>query len=282
MIAVLPISDIDLPAATLFMREHLNPAIPHETWMAAFRRGWLPDKPNNGFMLQDDGRIVGVLGAIYSEQLIGGVLELFCNITSIIVLPEYRGRTMDLFAHCLGQKVFNFTDLTASPAVEKMCRFFKFRTLQDGEYVFPNLPVPDALFGLEAVAAERAEAVLPPEVARIHRDHDGLPWVERLVIGRAGAYCLVIWRRSQVRRFSAANILYVSDERLFRVCYWGICGHLLLRKGLVASRIGRRFLSAPPPLSVNRASTQALLYRGKPIPDGQVASIYSELVALPL
>jgi len=282
MIVVLPVSDADLPDVTQFMRQHLNSAIPQDAWTAAFRRAWLPDKPNNGFMLKDDGRIVGVLGAIYSEQLINGALRRFCNITSIVVLPEYRGRTLDLFARCLGQKSFNFTDLTPSAAVEKICRLLKFRPLVAGEYLCAHLPVPPVLMGVEVVGDERAASVLPAHAAKVYRDHGGIPWAERLTIGRNGAYCLVIYCRSRVQSRNGASILYFSDEALFRKYYWAIGGHLLLRKGLIGSRVSRRFFTTPPPLSISRSDTQTLLYKGEDLPDSQIASVYSELVALPL
>jgi len=281
MTVVAPISDVDLPDATQFMRENLNPRIPQEVWLAAFRRKWLQEKPNNGFMLRDQGRIVGTLGAIYSEQQIAGVRRLFCNITSIVVLPEYRGRTLDLFARCLGQKAFNFTDLTPSPAVEKICKLLKFRTLVSGEYVCPHLPVLPAMAGLRVVPNETAESALPAHVARIHRDHGDLPWLQRLVIGKRDRFCLVIYRRSQVRNLKSAGVLYFSDADLYRDYYWAIGGHLLLRDGLIASRVSRRFFGTPPPLSLSRDS-QALLYRGADLPDSDVPSIYSELAALPL
>lgn len=281
MTVVAPISDADLPDATQFMRENLNPRIPHEVWLAAFRRNWLTGKPNNGFMLCDQGRIVGTLGAIYSEQEIAGVRRLFCNITSIVVLPEYRGRTLDLFARCLGQKEFNFTDLTPSPAVEKICKLLKFRTLTAGEYVCPHLPVPPATAGLRVLPNETAGSALPTHVAKVHRDHSDLPWLQRLVIGRPNRFCLVIYRRSQVRNWKSASVLYFSDPALYREYYWAIGGHLLLRNSLIASRVSRRFFSSPPPLSLSRES-QTLLYRGADLGDSDVPSIYSELAALPL
>ena len=282
MIALAPITDEDLPDATRFMREQLNQAIPHETWMAAFSHGWTADKPNNGFMLKDGGRIVGVLGAIYSEQDAGGGCHRFCNLTSLCVLPQYRGRTLDLFAKCLGQSGYNFTNFTPNPAVEKMSSLLKFRRIAGGEYVLPHVPVPPAAHRLSVVPADRAADALPAGIARVYRDHRGLPWLASLVIGRGEQHCLVFYRDARISRFKAAAILYVSDPELFRRYSQAIGGHLLLRRGIVASRVQRRFFGAPPPLAVERPDWQARFYRGRDLDDAAISNLYSELVALPL
>src|SRR5947208_3591058 len=98
MISVLPITDEDLPATALFMYQHLNSNIPLATWVDAFSRSWAAVKPNNGFMLRDGDAMVGVLGAIYSDQEINGNIINFCNLTSLFIFPKYRGRTLALFA----------------------------------------------------------------------------------------------------------------------------------------------------------------------------------------
>src|SRR5215204_5643940 len=67
-----PIKDADLDAVGSFLHEHLNPGISAEAFAQAFRYAWYPEKPNNGFMLEAHGSIVGVLGAIYSKRKVNG------------------------------------------------------------------------------------------------------------------------------------------------------------------------------------------------------------------
>ena len=282
MIAIAPITNDDLFEATRFMREQLNHAIPHETWIAAFSQGWAADKPNNGFMLKDDSQIVGVLGAIYSEQQAGGNRQRFCNLTSLCVLPQYRARTLDLFARCLGQSEYNFTNFTPNPAVEKMSKLLKFRRIEGGDYVLPHVPLPPTANRLSVVPGNRAAQVLPSEIARVYRDHSGLPWLESLIIGRGEQHCLVFYRAARISRLRAAAIVYVSDPELFRRYSRTIGGHLLLRHGLFASRVQRRFFSTAPPLAVGRPDDQARFYRGSALSDADISNLYSELVALPL
>jgi hypothetical protein len=284
MISVAPIADKDLFDATLFMHEQLNRAIPHDAWISAFRHRWSAEKPNNGFMLKDEDRIVGVLGAIYSEQMAGGSRQRFCNLTSLCLLPQYRGRTLDLLAKCLGQTEYNFTNFTPNSSVEKICGLLKFRKLAQGEYILPHLPLPLATTGLRVVTGDHAEEVLPVEVARVYRDHCTLSWLSSLIIGRGEQYCLVFYKRAPIRRFAtaAAAIVHVSDPELFLRYSLPIGGHLLLRHGILASRIDRRLLHAAPRFAVERPDRQARLYRGRTLDDTEISNLYSELVALPM
>src|ERR1043166_807240 len=91
-----PIREEDLPGFCGFLSEHLRRYRSPEEWAKAFRQNWCPGKPNNGFLLRADGRIVGGIGAIYAQRRVRGRLERFCNITSWCVLDEFRPQSMRL------------------------------------------------------------------------------------------------------------------------------------------------------------------------------------------
>lgn len=288
MISVSPIADADLHEATLFMQRHLNPAIAHGVWLAAFRQPWMEDKPNNGFMVRDGGEIVGVLGALYSRQRVppGGEERRFCNLTSLILLPAYRSRALDLLARCLGQPGFEFTNLTPNPAVKRICTMLKFHELPQGEHVFPLPPRPS--FGVSVRGAGQAgfEALLSPEEARVYADHRPFPWLHALALRtRGGASCLAFYTRSQVGRvrLPAARFLHVGDPELFVAQLGAVGAHLALRHGILVGRIESRLLSParPPAFAVERPEGQARLYRGALAP-AAVSNIYTERVALPI
>ena len=63
-------------------------------------------------MLRDGQRVVGTLLALYSERLVEGRLERFCNLTSWCVLPDYRSRSISLLTALLRQHGYHFTVLT--------------------------------------------------------------------------------------------------------------------------------------------------------------------------
>jgi len=49
--------------------------------------------------------------ALYSERLVEGRLERFCNLTSWCVLPDYRSRSISLLTALLRQHGYHFAVL---------------------------------------------------------------------------------------------------------------------------------------------------------------------------
>ena len=58
-----PIRDENLPEFCRFLCENLSRERSAEEWAKAFAQDWCPSKPNNGFLIRHEGRIVGGIGA---------------------------------------------------------------------------------------------------------------------------------------------------------------------------------------------------------------------------
>jgi len=282
--AVSPIQDGDLPEVAAFWNRQLNPGIPCDVWVQAFGHPWMPDKPNNGFQLRAEGRLVGALGAIYSRQLVGGETRDFCNLTSLIVDPAFRARAMDLLSACLAQKNLCFTDFTPTPAVAKMLKLLRFTELPSGEYLVPHLPLPPSAAGLVAIEdAPELDRCLSGAAARLWRDHRTIPWLKRFAVGDGAQWCLVFWKPAVIKGMPAANIVGVSDARLYETWHQAIGGRLLLHHGLVASRVDAHLPPHENWSAICRPVAMPHLVRAAPpLPADQVSFLYSELVALPL
>ena len=82
-----PITDADIAAVADFLRVNYKDRIP---WVI-MAGPWKVDAPNHGFMLHDGQRIVGAHTAFYSERLVAGIAERFCDLGTWYVLPvEWR------------------------------------------------------------------------------------------------------------------------------------------------------------------------------------------------
>ena len=139
--ALEPIRDEDLLDFCRFLTANLSAQRAPEQWADAFRHDWGVAKPNNGFLLRDEGRIVGGIGAIYAERTIRGRPEHFCNITSWCVLDAYRSQSMRLAMAVVSQPGYHFTDLTPTEVVSKTLQFLKFKPMNERQAVWPNVPV---------------------------------------------------------------------------------------------------------------------------------------------
>jgi hypothetical protein len=279
-----PIRDEDLPEFCRFLTEHLSAERTPEAWAQAFRQTWCADKPNNGFLLRHEGRIVGGIGAIYAERLVRGLPERFCNITSWCVLDEFRTHSGRLAMAVVSQPGYHFTDLTPTEVVSKTLQFFKFKPMDERHLLWPNLPWPFAALGGVQVVTDpaRIAEVLAPADAKAFHDHRHLPWLRHLAVGRAAAWCHVVWRATRLKNVTGAMVLAFSDAELFLHHRLVVASHLLLRHGLPYTRVEARLLPRVPKPSLELAGYRNKVFRSDTLAPADMSNLYSELVALDL
>lgn len=289
MLRVEPITDQRLESACRFLRQQLNPAIALQTWMAAFLQPWHLEKPNNGFMLCAGEDIVGVFMANYSQQMIGGRWESFCNAHSWVVLKPHRTHSRQLLKAILQQPGFHFLITTPNPRVVAIFRRLKFpfmtkpfQFMAPRLTLLPCLPWPLCGFSRPQILDDPEEmaASLPAEEATVLRDHQVFPWLIHRVIGRPGAFCHVILKKRRWKRLPHGAILYISDPALFLKWQRPLGGYLLSRYGMVTMAVASRFLPAVPQISATIRDWQPKMFLSDTLGEGQMRNVYSELMAL--
>ena len=282
MIQTAPIASSDLGEVGRFLSEHLNRRISPEAWVASLSHPWAESRPNHGMQLRDDGRLVGVFCAIYSDQWIDGRLERFCNPHSWCVLPDYRAHSIGLILPLLKQPGYHFTMYTPNPKVAEVFRGLRFRDLDDGLYYFVNLPTLAASGAGRFAESDPARIPdrLDGPLRRDFEQHRSIPWLRFVAFGRADDACLAIYKRDTVKQIPSARILHLSDPAALE--RHGAClrTHLLLHAGLPLSRIEARFVSGRPAFAVRRRRHQPKLVLSKTLKDAQFRDVYSELMAL--
>jgi hypothetical protein len=278
-----PIVDTDLAGVAKFLSANLSSQFTTDQWESAFSQDWSANKPNNGFMLCDDERIVGVVGALYSQQMVNGKLVDVCNINSWSVLSQYRSDSIYLLIKIIRQPGFHFTILTPRLQEMEIYRFLKFRTIVTRMIVTANLPWPFArLRGVHSVTDIGAlQQGLCLNDARVHREHTSSPWLKHIAIGVDGEYCYVIYQRITLKSMPTAAVLYVSDIALFNK-YRLALGNALLKSGLLFMRLESRFKTNQPKLSLLQNYPTPTLVLSDLLKDSDVQNIYSERAALNL
>ncbi len=281
---VQPILAQDVDAVGQFLHESLSRRILPQAWSDSLRHRWAAGQPNFGMqLLTDDGRRVGVLCAVYSDQQIDGKLERFCNPHSWCVLDEYRHASISLVLAVLKQRDYHFTMFTPNPKVAQVFMGLRFRMLDDALFYFPNLPRPWPAGGgsfaearLDRIAVHLQGAALAEFEA-----HRSLPWLHFVAFGQPGDACLAIYKRGRWKKMPCAMLAHLSDAAAAQRH-----GHLLrahlLRHGLPVSRIEARFLKAAPSLTYRTKRLQPKLVLTRTLADSKIRDIYSELMALDL
>ena len=279
-----PIADADLPGFCRFLSENLSRDRAAEEWAKAFTQDWCPSKPNNGFLIRHEGRIVGGIGAIYAERPIRGRTERFCNITSWCVLDAFRAQSMRLAMAVTGQAGFHFTDLTPTEVVSKTLQFLKFKPMNERHAVWPNLPLPFGwLDGIRVVSdPEQLGRLLAPDDVKAYRDHRHLPWLKHLAVGHTGAWCYVVWKRTRLKGITGAMLIAVSDPELLLRCRLALDSHLLVHHGLWYTRVESRLLPRLPTLCFELSGYRNKVFKSDTLSAADISNLYSELAALDL
>jgi hypothetical protein len=282
-VTIAPIADADLPAVGAFLTGELNPRVAPEAWASAARTPWPGERPNAGYMLLDDGRVVGAHLAFYSERAIDGRPERFCNLGAWCVEPKYRLHGLRLLKALLAQDDYHFTDLSPSGSVVDINERLKFAFLDTETAVSPNLPWP-TLPGRTAILTDRAaiEVALSGDELALYRDHADLGAARHLVIRRGERSCYVVFRADRRKGLPLfASILHVGDQDLFRAASRRLGRHLLLRHGLPAMLTERHVVERPQTISYTLKTPRRKMFRSASLKPAQIDYLYSELVCLP-
>jgi len=281
MVAVLPIAAKDLPEACRFLARGFQASDAQDAWMAAFSQSWAEHQPNHGYMLQDKGQIVGVIGAIYSDQMIRGRHERFCNVNNWYVDPAYRQHSILLLSRLLTQKGVHFTNLTPRADLLRLFTALKFQYVDDGRVIY-ILNVPQLRLRDSKVLTDPDEivAVLSWADAKVFRDHVSCLGLKQVALGsKADGFCHVAFCKTTVRRIPCITILHISNPMRFSRHLPALRRHFL-RYGAPLAQVESRLLSATPHLAIELKRAPHKMFLSHTLAPGDVTSLYTELAAM--
>lgn len=277
-----PILEPDLDAVAAFLHEELNSRVPVRAWIGLLSPPWRADAPNSGFHLVQGGAVVGAYAAVYSERDVDGAARRFCNLAAFCVRQEHRAQSLRLLRAVLGQKGYEFTDLSPSGNVVALNERMGFERLDTATKVTLNLPA----VGRGAVAVSEDPAVIAATLrgrdAVIHRDHRDAAAARHLVVTGADGYAYLVFRKDRRKGMPIfATPLYAGGSRaLLRAAWPQVASRLLLKHGLAATLAERRTLGFAPSVGLELTAPRAKMFRSKTVDAAQVDYLYSELTLL--
>ncbi len=278
-----PITDQDVAAVADFLHANLNSRVLASAWARAMSVPWKVTAPNHGFLLRDGQHVVGAHLAFYSERVIAGEAERFCNLGAWCVLPDYRFHSVRLLKALLAQDDYHFTDLSPSGNVVSLNARLGFRSLDTSTALVPNLPWP-SLIRRTRISADPdvIDSTLAGAELELYRDHAQAAAVRHLVLIRGGDYCYVMFRKVRRKNLPLfAAILHVGNPELFRRAVLPLARHLLIRHRILATLAELRIVGSRPRLSLMLPSPRPKMYRSASLEQRQIDDLYSELVCVP-
>lgn len=281
-VTIAPILEPDRERVGRFLESELNNRVSAESWARALAVPWQVEQPNAGFMLLDDGEIVGVHLAFYSEREIDGRTERFCNLGAWCVLESHRLHALRLLKALLAQDGYHFTDLSPSGNVIKLNQRLGFQSLDTRTSLVSNLPWP-TVPGRGRIITDPAEIerALGPEDLRLYRDHANAGAAFHLALQRDGASCYVVFRRDRRKGLPVfATLLHVSDPQVLQRMWRPLSRHLLLRHGALATLVEHRVAGGRPPGSIELRTPRPKMFKSPSLRPAQIDYFYSELVCV--
>jgi acetoacetyl-CoA synthetase len=295
-VGVRPAARADIPAVCDLLHEaSLSGAfgsVGRETWRRLFDYEWLEEKPDLGYVLMNQGKIVGFLGTIYALREIDGKEGVFCNYTSWYVRPEYRGSGIALLRAAMRDNGVTYTSFTPSALTRQTFEMLEFSLVGNRRFVLPPCwnaetlrhPRPEISLNTETI-----RYALDKRLRRIFDDH--APHCLQLLVRDGSQKALVVVKRRRMSvpglsrilpsraRIPYSEILYCSDPSVFT-------RHLERIKLAILRRQKTAFLVADSRLFERKPRGLAIqdhtLFRSPVFQSGDLDKLYSELVLLPL
>lgn len=274
------ISESTLPEFAAFLEANMPAKRSAKDWVSGLKTSWGATRPNYGFLMRDDGKVVGGIGAYYADRVVRGRMEHFCNITSWCVLESHRKYSMQLAMSLVAQTDYHFTDFSPTKIVAGALQFLNFKSLDEGVAVIPNVPVP-YLSGRVITDPEKMEKAISGEMAKIWHDHSSFPWLKHLIVGGPTGWCHVIYKQREFKGFPCAKIIYVSDGDLFVDRINCLAWHLFWR-GILTTHVEKRVLPRLPKLALVRTGFNPKQFLSATLEAKDIDYLYSETVALDL
>lgn len=268
-------SDFEEVYDTFLVGENLHDS--PEGYRPLFSTRWSSDATSFGFVMENAGRIVGVLGTLYSDRLIKDRYERFCNLHTWFVKAEYRGYSLALMRPVTRLKNCTITDLSPSRPVVQISKRLGFQELDSRlTILLPFLFRSRSQITFPEPADD--PQLLSDQERRILADHASLSCGQLLVSSANGGRCLIVYRTIR-QRLHYCYLDYVSNWECFEKHSLAIRRELTRRSGCRLVAVNRRSLSSkrlPATLTLPVGIPQ--LYKSSSVEPSRIDTLYSEIL----
>lgn len=265
------------------LRAH-DPTLTKEQWRRIFTYGWHNPDGHVGYALVDDGAPVGFVGLIFSEMVIDGTPEKFCNVTSWVVNENYEASAAALVLPLRELKEHTITNLTSNLRAYRVFSRLGFEILETHTRLALSVPGVVAPSRFTCTVVHEPDVIAPKlDEAHARILHDHLPYAQHLwAVSDFGA-CYVVYSHVRNALFNTVRIQYVSDAEHFVVMWPHIQRSLHRRHRCWLAECDQRFTrDGKLAYSLRRRLPLPRLFKSARLRADQITGLYSEMVLLNL
>jgi hypothetical protein len=252
------IEDADIPAVMDLLARGYGKARPRAFWAEVFaglsRRSVPAGFPRYGYVIESDGKLVGVIILIFSTIWKGGTATVRCNGSGLYVEPAFRMYAPLLASRALKDRSVTVLNITAAPHTHKMVEASGFTKYSDG--IFAAFPV---LSRAEKDAVRIIGAADEPDVP--FDRHERVLLLEHADYGCTSLWCVTperaypfVFRPRTVKILPCVQLVYCRDVESFirfaRPIGWHLAQRLQLlvildANGPIPGLVGKYFGKMP-------------------------------------
>ncbi|NPV57067.1 MAG: hypothetical protein HPY76_10420 [Anaerolineae bacterium] len=270
----------DFDAAYPLLAAFNNPNLGQTEWQRLFQPRWRSPYEHIGYLLEDGGRAVGFMAAIYAKRPLKARQEVFCSLSSWRVLPPYRQESLGMLVAALKEPGVTYTDFTGNK-VAPLLRSFGFRQLGEQYYILLPLPTwAGVTHGCRLVwEGAEIEAGLSGGALQTYHDHADM-LCRHALLQTPDGNCHLIYRPAYKKRLPVAQVLYLSDRAVFQRHAAHAATAFCLRERVAGLMVNGHMLTQPPAAALTVPQRQSFLFRSKSVLPEEMDYLYSELVLL--
>ena len=258
-----------------------NPHITRDRWQRLFACTWPVDEPSRALVLRDGDRYVGIACTLFSDRLIAGRRERWCNVNSWYVEPGYRAQSLELMAAALSVPCDTMTALTPMRAHLPFYEEMGLQHLESGFRILLPAPTLPLTSGFRATRdPQRIADLLDGEERTAFLQHREQTCQHLLIYGKS-ARCYIAFTRTPGRRVTFSHIHHIGHLDLFLAALNLVKRELYRANRTLFTMIEERFLRGHPITHSRPASLKApRLFRSTRLRPEQIDNLYSEMVVL--
>jgi GNAT superfamily N-acetyltransferase len=186
----------------------------HETKRKLFAKQFDCEENFHGILIEDKGKVIAYLGLIFSERTFGNQVYKFCNLTSFLIDPAYRGQklTHKIIDEVLKLGDYTITAITPIPSLYRMYESKGLKKLDDYRSVFWKFK-GYSLSEWKIISSEsEIKELLDENNLKIYSDHNQFS-CQTLVFSNGIETLLLIGKEisAQKRRFITGRIINYLD-----------------------------------------------------------------------
>jgi hypothetical protein len=261
----------------------LDPRRPKDSWRRIFEYSWYHSEEHVGYVIVNQGELVGFMGTIFSEVVVEGKVHRVCNVTSLIAKEAHRTEAFALVLSLRNLKDYTLTNLSCNELAYPIFDRIGFETLETHASIFSPLRrgVPTRQVQRSRVSLDPANIKTVLEGPDLSFFEDHLPYTKHLVTWDSSGYCYVVYTLGRRFRLRTARLHYVSDRERFASSLPMIQRSLLCRHGTVLAECDSRLVaSLDIPSSYQKELPIPRLFLSPSLTKDQINNLYSELVLL--